>query len=114
MNTPTSGSERRLYPRRILRCTADVRASPAETFRARTLDISPGGMAIITEHNPRVGQKLALRLPLPVRPKGMVAIEVLSEVLHSFLALNEGGFKVGLRFVGVEAAAASAINQFLK
>lgn len=100
----------------MLRCTADVRSSPTETFRARTLDISPSGMAIITEHNPRVGQKLALRLPLPlpVRPKGTVTVEVLSEVLHSFLALNEGGFKVGLRFVKVDAAAASAIAQFLK
>ena len=71
-------------------------------------------MAVITENNPPVGQKLPIQLLLPARPKGTVPIGVVGEVMHSFLALNEGGFKVGLRFAGLDAKAAAAIDQYLK
>ncbi|MFM9917016.1 MAG: PilZ domain-containing protein [Rhizobacter sp.] len=113
---PESSSifNRRQHERRYLRGVATVVLSPKDSFEVRTLDISAGGMAIVAAANPRPGTTFSIQVSLPLRPKGFTAIEARVQVMHSILASDEQGFKVGLQFVSLDAPTAAAVIQYLK
>ncbi|MDO9314084.1 MAG: PilZ domain-containing protein [Burkholderiaceae bacterium] len=113
MTTPPATGNRRQYDRCYLRGVATVVLSPKDSFEVRTLDISSGGMAIVAAANPRPGTTFSIKVSLPLRPKGFTAIEARVQVMHSILASDEQGFKVGLQFVNLDTATAAAIVQFL-
>lgn len=85
-----------------------------QRFAVRTLDISPGGLAIVASANPRPGTTCAVALALPVKPRGAVPLELRAKVVHSVFASSEGGFKIGLSFTELPANAAQAIVTFTR
>ena len=71
-------------------------------------------MAIVAAANPRPGITFTLRVPIPTQSSGPVVIEAQAQVIHSVLARDQDGFKIGLRFVNLPAHAASAIQKYLE
>jgi c-di-GMP-binding flagellar brake protein YcgR len=113
VSEPLAGQDRRQQERRALRGAATVVLSPTQAFEVRTVDVSLGGMAIIALANPRPGTAFSIRFNLPAKSGAAVAIETRALVLHSVLASDGQGFKIGLRFVGPSDATSREIRRYL-
>ena len=113
MSTPHTAANRRQYERHALKVTAAIALSSTQIIEVRTIDISLGGIGIIVQVNLPSATVLAIRIPLP-SPKGVSVIETRAEVTYSVLASDVKGFKVGLRFLDLDASATAALIQFLK
>lgn len=111
--SPGSGAERRVDERRPYRSTAAVLAGGQE-FQVRTIDISRSGMCIVAAINPPAGLKFRLRMRLDRQPQGAVTLETDVQVVHSVLARQESGFRIGLRFTAPSNELLNAVNHFLK
>jgi c-di-GMP-binding flagellar brake protein YcgR len=119
LTNPTgNGAERRQHERRTLRVAAqlkltDASATGARPMDVRTLDISLGGMGVVTPVNLRSGVTLTISFTLPARSKGITPIQARVQVMHSILGRDEGGFKIGLRFLAADNATNAAIREYL-
>jgi len=71
-------------------------------------------MTIVAAANPRAGITFTIKITIPTKPKGVIIVETRVQVIHSVLARDQGGFKIGLRFVDRQDAAALAIRQYLE
>lgn len=108
-----SEEERRKTERKSLRTRATVILGQTQAFEVRTLDLSMGGMAIVAQANPKPGMELVIRFMVPLKPVGYTAFEARARVVHSVFSSSESGFKVGLSFIGLSAAASSAVHGYL-
>ena len=106
------GAERRVDPRKPLRANAELLVG-GENVAGRTLDISTSGIGISTSVNPRSGESLSLLLAPVGAPRGRDFVVVPVTVVHSVLSRGEGGFKVGLRFAELPAAAIEVVRGYL-
>lgn len=106
------GAERRADPRKPLRANAELLIG-GEHIAVRTLDISTSGIGVSTSINPRSGQTGSLLLAPPGAPRGRNFVAVPVTVVHSILSRGEGGFKVGLRFAELPAAAIEVVRGYL-
>ncbi len=111
--TGGGGAERRVEERRPYRSTATVLAGGQE-FPVRTVDISRSGLCIVAATNPQPGLRFKLRLRIDRQPQGAVTVETDVQVVHSVLARQESGFRIGLRFPSPSTELINAINHFLK
>jgi c-di-GMP-binding flagellar brake protein YcgR len=91
-----------------------VTLSPTQSIEVRVLNVSVGGMAIVAAANPRAGIIFTIKVPIPTSPTGVVIIEARAQVIHSVLARDQDGFKIGLRFIDLRDTAAAAIRQYLE
>jgi c-di-GMP-binding flagellar brake protein YcgR len=107
-------AERRKLERRSLRGTATVVLSSGHTFDVRTTDINTEGIGIVASANPKQGTAFKIKVSLPMRPTGLVKLEVNAKVVHSILAGDEGGFKIGLRFSSLTPDAEAAIRRYVE
>lgn len=110
---PGIQSERRAYPRHPLRTQAMVVLGEGRLLEARTLDIGKGGMALVTGINAPVGSQFGVRMTLPVHPKGNALFEARVRVANCVLDGVEGGFRLGLEFLALDAAAKSVLERAL-
>jgi len=110
---PIPHDDRRQHERRALRVAAQVLLPNAQAFEVRMLDVSAGGAGILAPANPQKGTQFTLRVGIPKRPTGNTTVEVQVEVTHSIFSAAENGFKIGLRFVRLDPATATAILQFV-
>jgi c-di-GMP-binding flagellar brake protein YcgR len=108
-----SGAERREHARRPLRAPTTVLLPGNQTFEARSLDISLGGMGIVAPASPKAGTRFRVRTTLQLPGVGPVPFEADVEVTHSIYGAHEGGFKVGLRFVSIEPHLEQALARFV-
>lgn len=108
-----SGADRRVDERRLYRSTATVLVAGQE-IQVRTLDVSRSGMCIVAAINPPAGLKFRLRMRLDRQPQGFVLLETEVQVVHSVLARQESGFRIGLRFTAPSQDLTTAVNHFLK
>ncbi len=113
MNRPNDTYENRIHQRRPLRAVATIMLPGNQEIEVHTLDLSRGGMAIVANANPRQGTEFGIRVTLPLRQRGSGTLEARVRVVHSILARDEGGFKVGLQFIGIDANGQSVIDEFL-
>ncbi|MCE4553188.1 PilZ domain-containing protein [Roseateles cellulosilyticus] len=112
-SSPTAtAAERRVEERRAYRSTATVIAGTHQ-FQVRTLDISRSGMCIVAAINPQPNLRFKLRMRLDRQPQGPVTVEADVQVVHSVLASQESGFRIGLRFVNPGSQLLGAVNNFL-
>lgn len=111
-SAPSSGVERRVDERRPYRSSATVIAGGQE-LPIRTLDISRSGMCIAAAINPPPGLRFRMRMRLDRQPRGAVTLEADVQVVHSVLARQESGFRIGLRFTNPSAELLNAISHFL-
>lgn len=110
---PAGGAERRVEERRSYRSTATAMAG-GQAFPVRTLDISRSGLCIVAAVNPPPGLRFRLRLRLDRQPQGPVTLETEVKVMHSVLASQESGFRIGLSFTNAGPELLKAIGNFLE
>ncbi len=113
MTANSASAERRVHERRTLHGTALLLLPGNKTMEVRTADISVGGIGIIAEANPRLGSSFTIRVTLPRKPRGNCSFKVGVRVMHSVFASTEGGFKIGLQFLQLDALGAAAIDEYL-
>ena len=104
------GAERRQEERRALRVAARVSLGPGQVFEVRTADVSSSGLGIVASANPKPGVTFKIEFVLPLRPSGTLNVEATVKVMHSVLARQEGGFKIGLQFLKLSEGAEAAIQ----
>ncbi len=114
MDSPVPGMERRQHKRRALRTTAHVMLPDQQFLEVYTVDISAGGLAVVTDLNPRAGTRFYIRVNLPGRSGRNTVLEASVEVTNSIFGTVEQGFKVGLRFLKLEPAALLAVIQYVE
>lgn len=113
-----NGSERRQFERRVLHVPAQLHLNAggnttARPMSVRTVDISLGGMAVVAPVNLREGVLLEIHFTMVLRRQPSVDLKLKVEVMHSILARDVDGFKVGLRFVALDDWASQAIHHFV-
>lgn len=107
------GQEFRQHARRSLRTTAQLIVAGSPAFPVRTVDISAGGMAILTTVQPPRGLNCTVLLSLPQTGREPVAIELPVTVAHSIFSSGEEGVKVGLSFNALPPDAAALVQRFV-
>ncbi len=110
---PGAGANRRTEERRPYRSTALAIAGGQE-FQVRTLDISRTGLCIAAPVNPPLGLRFRLRMQLGHQPKGAVTLETEVQVMHSVLASQDSGFRIGLRFTRASPDLLRAVSHYLE
>lgn len=113
MADDSSDSERRISDRRPLRTQAVAWTADGKAMKVRTLDVSPGGMALSSATNPNQGTVLSIQFSIPKVTNGATVVKVRGEVTYSVLSGEVGGFKVGVRFSDVPQEAAEAIAGYI-
>ncbi|HQC81334.1 MAG TPA: PilZ domain-containing protein [Accumulibacter sp.] len=105
--------ERRANQRLLLRTQAFVLLPDGRVVATRTLNISKGGIGLIADFNPAVGSAFSLRVNLPLRPTGKALFEARVQVANSVFDGAEGGFRLGLQFLGLDPTAAALLGRCL-
>jgi c-di-GMP-binding flagellar brake protein YcgR len=103
-----------MYDRRPLRTTANAMLPGNILVEVRTLDISAGGMAIVAPANPAIGTTFTIRVHVPLKPTGSATFDATVKVRNSVHGTAEGGFRIGLEFVHLDATARSAITKYMR
>lgn len=70
-------------------------------------------MGILVDVNPPKGATFSIRVLLPLKTRGHDMFETRVQVIHSIYGSDEGHFKVGLRFLDLEASVAVAIAGYM-
>lgn len=109
----TVHQDRRLYPRKFLSGTGYMVVPGRPAFEVHTLDISMGGMAVVSPFNLAYELPCEVHFTLPREPAGVDILAVPVRVVHSILSGREHGFLVGLQFVNVPAQTAATISRFM-
>jgi hypothetical protein len=109
----TNFSDRRGHDRHPLKTSATLGLPDGRTIAARTLDIGKGGAGVVCDLNLPVGTVLALLIRLPARPAGSALFEASATTASCTLAGSAGGFRLGLQFNTLSAAALDALKGVL-
>jgi len=107
------GLEERQHVRRVLRTMAQLIVAGSPPFQVRTLDISAGGMAILTTVQPPRGLNCTVQLSLPQTGREPVAMALPVTVAHSIFSSGKEGVKVGLSFNALPPDAAAMVQRFV-
>ena len=107
------GFDVRQHARRLYRATAQLIVVGSPPFTVRTVDISAGGMAILTTVQPPRGLNCTVLLSLPQTGREPVALELPVTVSHSIFSRGEEGVKVGLSFNGLAPDKVAVIQKFV-
>lgn len=93
------GIESRVHHRHPLRTRGHLLFSGHEPVPVRTLDISVGGLCIVSELTLPVKIQGAIALSLPAGNGRFELQNINIQVMHSIFCNREDGFKVGLLFL---------------
>jgi len=108
----TSGSERRLYARKPLRTRGFLAEKGSTALEVQTIDLSVGGMCIVTPNQLMVGNEYIISVDLLSNGKNR-RVAATIEVAYS-LGNSKDGFKSGLRFVDIDDASAAVVEEWMK
>lgn len=108
-----SGAERRVDVRKPFRSPAFLAVPGRPPASVRTVDISSGGVGILSADNPPPKTVCTVRLALPVKGRGTVVFDVQARVAHSIYSSKGGGFQIGLQFTQLTPDLAAAIVGYL-
>ncbi|GAB3539323.1 hypothetical protein GCM10027343_06570 [Noviherbaspirillum agri] len=104
-------SDTRSFPRKILRAPAKVTFPGRPTYRAKTMDISLGGVSVIVVDQFPVGQICTVTLEAPVN--GNIArVTATTKVVYSILKGTEG-FRTGLQIVEIDSASNKTLAELM-
>lgn len=110
----TPPANRRTHQRHPLRVGVALVFDNGYRIEARSLDISSGGLGVVTDTNVPVGVRLTIDMHLPVAPSGAVAFTAQAFVVNTVLAGEDGGFRLGLQFLALDAGCRDALARHLK
>lgn len=98
----TANSETRIYPRKVLRAQARVALPGMPAMRAKTIDVSLGGLCLMVPEQLPSGKICNVGFEAPLNGK-MIRIFAMAKVVYSILTGTEG-FRTGLQFTEIDAA----------
>ena len=98
--------------RRMLRIAAQLSLPTEGVIEVHTTDISLGGLGVVMNTDPAEGVSYTLRVVLPRNDRKRFLLQSQVVVANSIFCAREAGFKVGLRFVGLDATASLALSEF--
>jgi hypothetical protein len=106
--------ERREFERKFLRGPARITPIGMRPWIVRTLDISAGGVCIVSSVNLQPKQLLKIEFNLLVRKTGAyTGLGLQAMVAYSAFSQTEDGFKLGLQFALLTDTHKSLILQYL-
>lgn len=104
--------ERRREPRertfQLVNVSLPGRAGAREQTLGRTLDLSPGGLRVELDRDLPPGTRVQVDLAL------REALVTGQAEVKSVAPAREGGYRLGLEFVGLDDACARRIDEFLR
>ncbi len=112
-NWASLDQDRRLYPRKFLSGTGFLLVPGRPPFEIHTLDISMGGMGIVSPLNLPYDLLCEIHFTLAREPAGVDILSAPARVAHSILSGREKGFMVGLQFVNLTPNTANIISRFM-
>lgn len=111
ITTDPSGPEQRRSPRWQIKTAARLVLNSNQVANARTLDISAGGLSVVADFSLPVGTKLQVSLLLPPRVGNAIPLSARAEVMNCILDGRNGGFRIGMQFVEIDAAVRTEIER---
>lgn len=100
-------ADRRLSPRKTMQVLARVRMDGDAPLDAQTADLSHHGVSITSPRQMNVGQECIVELGVSV-PE-IASPPVLRAAVCYCMRLQEGGFRIGMKFTSVSIEAAELI-----
>lgn len=97
----TSGPERRVHARKPFSCTAYLRLPTQQVLEVHTVDLSCGGIGIVSPVNTPPGWLCDITFNVTREPSGVDHVMAQGRVAYSVLSGREYGFLVGLQFVNL-------------
>lgn len=108
-----AGPERRQYPRRFLSGTGFLYLPGRPPIEVHTLDLSVGGVGIVSPNALAFDQCAELRLTLTRETPGLDALSLPVRVAYCVLSGRQHGFLVGLQFLKLPEATAAVIARYM-
>lgn len=104
---------RRRHARRATRCAARLALGGGHSLDVRIIDISEGGLGLVSQRPLPLGSHFVLRWALPDADGEPQAVQATACVTHSVLSGALAGFRVGVRFVQVDGPVSRLIRQYV-
>ncbi|HEY0844743.1 MAG TPA: PilZ domain-containing protein [Noviherbaspirillum sp.] len=94
--------ETRAYPRKIMRCHARIALRGQPPMRAKTVDVSLGGLCLLVEEQLPVGQLCDVGFETSLNGHTVRVIGS-ARIVYCILSGTDG-FRIGLQYVELDAA----------
>ncbi|MES2740909.1 MAG: PilZ domain-containing protein [Pseudomonadota bacterium] len=108
---PTPRATPRVLPRAALDCAVTLTVAGQSKLTCRSVDLSPGGISLLTPTQLRLAQYCALSFELD-SPDGPCLVEAMGQVIYCERA-PERGFRSGVQFLHLEPSSMAAITGLL-
>lgn len=105
-----NGQDQRRYPRVQVTRPVRIRTSDGTVVRARMVNISQDGMAVLYESPAEIGATLEVRFTLTVRGR---EIEFCERVVARYNHLSSNGYVIGLQFAALSAGALDELREYV-
>lgn len=109
--TDPSAPEQRRNPRWQLKTAAQLIVNSNQVVQVRTLDISAGGLSVITQFALPMGTVVQINLMLPTWNGPIVPMSVRASVMNCSLDGRNGGFRIGMQFTEIDAGLQQEIER---
>lgn len=109
--TDPTANEQRRNPRWQLKTAAQLIVNKNQVIQVRTLDISAGGLSIVTQFSLPTGTAVQINLMLPTWNGPIVPMSVRATVMNSSLDGRNGGFRIGVQFTEIDSALQQEIER---
>lgn len=81
--------------------------------QVQTLDLSVGGLAVISPTNPEPGTLASIQFPLKLTAQPVLHVEVMVTVMHGHHSTAAQGYKLGLRFNTLSGPVATLVARYV-
>lgn len=108
MHPTTPSHQNSRQKRKPLASAAQLLFTHRDPINVRTIDISTGGIGILTSENLPIGTNCTLSIRMPTGQ----TLKTQAQVTYSILR-GKGGFRIGLRFLSIDPIAVSVISKFM-
>lgn len=104
-------TEARSYPRKLMRCQARVALKGMAPLRAKTIDISLGGVSLLVPEQLPTGQVCDVGFEAPHNGK-MVRVIGTARVIYCVLTGTDG-YRLGLQYIQLDPANNKALTELM-
>lgn len=109
-----TGAEFRRHQRERLASTVHLLLPGPRIIEARTLDISAGGLLVVSALSVPEQSVCGVRLLIPAIPDGAYQVMARAQVVSNRFSGKENGFLMGLRFTALPEASQVAIRDYVE
>ncbi|WP_157269177.1 PilZ domain-containing protein [Azohydromonas aeria] len=104
---------RRRKDRKRFRAPAHLRLADESLVEARSFDICPGGIGIVSPLNLKLETLCEVRVRAPILGLGIDIFILPARVAHSVLSAREHGFILGLEFIDPPLEVTAIVQQYV-